>query len=238
MTKLHSHTSTVARGNYGWKIMEGTACFSPSSNCDPTNLELPVWDYGRSIGTSVTGGFVYRGNRVPELFGAYVYADFVSGRIWSLRYDGENPPANNELLDTNLNISSFGVDAAQNLYICAFDGRVYRFVATAPSAPTAVATEQTVLPSQFALTQNYPNPFNCTTFIRFSLPYGGPTDLSLYNLAGQKIATLTSGHLSAGTHAIAWHGTDTNGTRLASGAYLYRLRFGNEVQSHKLILLQ
>ena len=93
-------------GNYGWKIMEANACFSPSSNCDPSGLELPLWDYGRSLGASVTGGFVYRGNRVPELSGAYIYADFVSGRIWSLRYDGDNPPANTESLDTNLNISA------------------------------------------------------------------------------------------------------------------------------------
>jgi glucose/arabinose dehydrogenase len=225
-------------GNYGWKIMEANACFSPSSNCDPSGLELPLWDYGRSLGASVTGGFVYRGNRVPELSGAYIYADFVSGRIWSLRYDGENPPTNTELLDTNLNIAAFGIDAAQNLYLCAFDGRIYRFKATAPPAPTAVTAEQTTLPAQFTLIQNYPNPFNSTTLIRFSLPHSAPIDLSLYNLSGQKIKTLINGHRSAGSYIVDWHGTDANGNTLASGAYLYRLRFGNQVQSRKLTLLQ
>lgn len=61
--------------NYGWRIMEGKICYSPSSGCDQTGLALPIWDYGRSSGASITGGYVYRGSRVAPLAGAYVYGD-------------------------------------------------------------------------------------------------------------------------------------------------------------------
>ena len=221
-------------GNYGWNIMEGNSCFSPSANCDTPGLELPVWDYGRSLGSSVTGGFVYRGARVPELFGAYVYADFVTGRIWALRYDGQNPPSNTELLDTDLGISAFGVDAANNLYICAFDGRIYWFAATA----TTAVEEWDGLPSEFALEQNYPNPFNSGTLIRFSLPRGEGVDLSIYNLSGQKVDALVDGRREAGVYEVSWDGRDGSGRALASGVYLYRLQLGEQVETRKLILLR
>lgn len=112
--------------NYGWNIMEGNLCYSPSQNCNQTGLESPIWTYDHSLGYSVTGGFVYRGSRLTELIGAYIYADFGSGRIWALRYDSVNTPVNTELLDSDLHISSFGVDEANELFMCAFDGRIYK----------------------------------------------------------------------------------------------------------------
>ena len=111
--------------------MEGFACYSPSTGCDTTGLVKPIVDYGRSLGMSVTGGYVYRGKRVPELVGAYIYADFVTNRFWSLRYDGKKVTENSEILVQNVGgVSSFGVDAENELYICAFNGKIYRFVAT------------------------------------------------------------------------------------------------------------
>lgn len=116
-------------GNYGWNVMEGRHCFSPSTGCDQTGLLLPIHEYSHDLGQSITGGFVYRGSAVPELQGWYVYADFVSGRIWRLQEEG-GEAVENELLDTtSLNISSFGVDADDELYFCAFDGQIYRFAA-------------------------------------------------------------------------------------------------------------
>ncbi len=115
-------------GNYGWDVMEGFHCFEPRTNCDQTGLVMPVWEYPHSQGGSVTGGYVYRGPSAPSLAGRYVYADFVSGRIWALTY--ENGQAENEdLFDTNLNISSFGIDEDGELYVLAFDGNVYRLTA-------------------------------------------------------------------------------------------------------------
>ena len=114
----------VKGGNYGWNTMEGAHCFQ--SDCEETGLELPVWEYGRSEGVSITGGFVYRGTAIDELAGKYIYADFASGRIWSLDTPNPQNPINKELLKANLNISSFGIDQNRELYLCGFDGKIYK----------------------------------------------------------------------------------------------------------------
>jgi len=114
-------------GNYGWNIMEGLHCFG-SSDCDQANLIDPVWEYAQSDGDrSVTGGFVYRGNAIPELQGKYVYGDYVSGRIWTLEGNQASNAENNLLMDTSLSIAAFGVDANQELYVCAFNDKIYKF---------------------------------------------------------------------------------------------------------------
>lgn len=115
-------------GNYGWNIMEGKHCFEPSRNCNQQGLKLPVWEYPRNEGVSITGGFVYRGPSLPELKGKYIYADYGSGKIWVLDATNVNNPVNTILVESNLNISSFGVDPKNELYICAFDGKIYRIV--------------------------------------------------------------------------------------------------------------
>ena len=111
--------------NYGWKIMEGDECFSRS--CDTRGLELPITVYGRDDGCSITGGYVYRGGRLPSLYGAYVYGDYCSGKIWALRYDGSRVTESIQLADTSLRISSFAEDADGELYILDLEGEIYRF---------------------------------------------------------------------------------------------------------------
>ena len=113
-------------GNYGWNIMEGILCYSPSQNCNTTNLELPLWTYGRDLGISITGGFVYRGKELQNLNGYYIYGDYGSGKIWALQYNGFNEPENIELFDSELNISSFGITTNNEIRICAFDGKIYK----------------------------------------------------------------------------------------------------------------
>ncbi|MEX2591914.1 MAG: PQQ-dependent sugar dehydrogenase [Anditalea sp.] len=115
-------------GNYGWNVMEGFHCFEPSSDCDKDGLKLPIWEYGRSEGdVSVTGGFVYRGPAMSSLEGLYVYADYASGRVWTLDPSDLDNPVNTELLQASFQISSFGTDQDNELYICGFDGKIYRF---------------------------------------------------------------------------------------------------------------
>ena len=115
-------------------------------------------------------------------------------------------------------------------------------VAAAPPQPddTAVLEEHTTtLPQTFSLDQNYPNPFNSGTVIRFSLPKSGEVELSVYNLAGQKVAALVEGVREAGTYTVNWDGRDDRGRALASGVYLYRLRDGEQqVETRKLVLVQ
>lgn len=116
----------VNGGNYGWKLREAAHCFDPRDNCPTENLIDPVMEYGRSSGGSITGGYVYRGTAIPDFYGKYFYADFATGRVWFFSWDGAQATGVTEFTDTNLSISSFGVDQNNELYICAFDGRIYR----------------------------------------------------------------------------------------------------------------
>lgn len=113
-------------GNHGWNRMEGTRCYEPSSNCEETGLVMPVTEYDHNLGISVTGGFVYRGTDVPGLAGRYVFADYGTGRVWALT-ETSSGFEREELFDTNLRISSFGVDERGELYLAAFDGKIYKF---------------------------------------------------------------------------------------------------------------
>jgi glucose/arabinose dehydrogenase len=125
--------------NYGWNIMEGTLCYSPATGCNQTGLELPVWEYSHDQGIAVIGGFVYHGSRLPSLDGAYVYGDYGSGKIWALQYNGTVSPSNTLLVDTSLTISSFGIDEKGELYLCAFDGKIYQLSNIAiPEFPSQV----------------------------------------------------------------------------------------------------
>jgi hypothetical protein len=121
--------------NYGWNIMEGSQCYSPPAGCNQTGLELPVWDYTRALGYSITGGFVYRGSELDELYGAYIYGDYGSGLIWALWYNGSGEPTNLQILSTTLTIPSFGVDENNELYVCAFDGKIYNIQAVDTTPP-------------------------------------------------------------------------------------------------------
>jgi glucose/arabinose dehydrogenase len=112
--------------NYGWNIMEGRHCFSPATDCDSTALEMPVAEYARAEGCSITGGYVYRGGDVPWLVGAYVYGDFCSGKIWGLGYDDGSVTEQALLLDSGLSITSFGQDLDGTLYVLSRNEGIYR----------------------------------------------------------------------------------------------------------------
>lgn len=120
--------------NYGWDCREGTREYTgppdgPSDACGADGFEPPVWEYPHGDGNaSVTGGYVYRGSEMPTLFGRYVFADYVSGRVWSFLYNGAPASAVEELLDAPFLISTFGTDAAGELYVCQYAsvGRIYK----------------------------------------------------------------------------------------------------------------
>lgn len=116
--------SSAGGENYGWVIMEGPDCYN-AATCDQSGLVRPIHAYGRSEGRSVTGGFVYRGTEIPTLRGVYLYADFLTGRIWGLRrVNGQWQ--NHEFLDTAHRIASFGEDESGELYVVDLGGAVYQ----------------------------------------------------------------------------------------------------------------
>ena len=121
--------------NYGWNTMEGNHCYSPPTGCDQTGLELPIWEYELYVegDCSITGGYVYRGSQYFSISGKYIYGDYCSGRIWALDYNGESPAQNEELLDTELYISSFGLDQNNEILLCGLGtGKIYRFTSDEP----------------------------------------------------------------------------------------------------------
>jgi glucose/arabinose dehydrogenase len=121
--------ASAAGGNYGWHTMEGTQCYNPSSGCNQAGLTLPVLDYDHSQGCSITGGFVYRGAAIPEIRGVYFYSDYCSGFLRSFRLSGGAAADQRDWAFTNIgNVTSFGVDAAGELYVLSASGRVYRVV--------------------------------------------------------------------------------------------------------------
>ena len=113
----------VERGqNHGWNLKEGAHCFRRNSCSDPGLVE-PLFEYGRDLGQSVTGGYVYRGKAVPELGGKYLFGDFGSGNLWALTLPNAQRKASATLLgDTGRAISTFGRDAAGEVFIGDFDG--------------------------------------------------------------------------------------------------------------------
>ncbi|MBC8044447.1 MAG: PQQ-dependent sugar dehydrogenase [Rhizobacter sp.] len=132
--------------NYGWRETEGndlnTAVGATAADTVGKNIVLPVFTYQHSDGNaSITGGYVYRGGLLPELSGKYIYADYVSGRVWALTYNGSAAAGNELLFKTTggVQVSSFGVDEQSNLYFCGYNsGRIYKLT-SGTAAPTGMA---------------------------------------------------------------------------------------------------
>jgi glucose/arabinose dehydrogenase len=112
--------------NYGWSTKEGSINYNPGTNV--TEMVEPLYEYNHTLGDSIIGGFVYRGTDLLGLGGKYIYGDWGSGRIWALSFSGEVVLNNTELVDTTLTILSFGVDANNELYICAANGSIYKLI--------------------------------------------------------------------------------------------------------------
>jgi glucose/arabinose dehydrogenase len=116
-------------GNYGWNIREGLHPFIKKGATEPAVADKPagaidpIWDYDHELGKSITGGLVYRGKRIPELDGAYLYADYVTGKLWALWYDADQKAvtANREIpLPKSIPIMSFGADEQGEVYFTTY----------------------------------------------------------------------------------------------------------------------
>lgn len=130
-------------GNYGWRCREGTTDTNNAGDCSGGGLIDPVTEYGRSFGNSITGGHVYRGNAIAEIEGLYVFADYGSGRFWAARSDGQGGYENDELIDTNLQPTAFGIGPDGELYFVDINssnglGRVRRIDPPANPTPDTI----------------------------------------------------------------------------------------------------
>jgi glucose/arabinose dehydrogenase len=132
--------------NYGWHRMEGTHCYDPATGCESPDLTLPILEYQHTAGRcAVAGGFVYRGARFPRLQGRYFYADWCTGEIWAARRVG-GTWASTVVLDSALNPTTFGQDAAGELYIGDDNsGRIYALVDPRPFCAVAMSQQSYTL---------------------------------------------------------------------------------------------
>ena len=112
--------------NYGWNIYEGTHQFSGGPI---EGVTMPIAEYNHSLGCSVTGGYIYRGEAVPALEGVYLYSDYCSGRIWMAYRDANLDWQDSLLLESGLQVSSFGEDEQGELFVVAYSGDLYKVVA-------------------------------------------------------------------------------------------------------------
>jgi glucose/arabinose dehydrogenase len=120
--------------NYGWRFMEGLHCFNPGSNCPTAGLTMPVIEYTHdNSNCSITGGYRYRGERYPRMIGMYIYGDYCTGIIWGATPQRDGSVTTQLLLDTTMQISSFGEDVNGELYVADIKGgAVYQLTDPAP----------------------------------------------------------------------------------------------------------
>ncbi len=111
--------------NFGWNYREGTHPFK-GDPINPSELIDPIFEYDHSLGCSVTGGYVYRGEDLPEWYGIYIFGDFCTGKIWGILPTTDGDWAVNPLFESGLNISSFGEDFFGELYLISHDGALYK----------------------------------------------------------------------------------------------------------------
>jgi glucose/arabinose dehydrogenase len=139
--------------NYGWRLMEGTSCFNPPTNCNDGSLTLPVHEYGRAGPCrSISGGYVYRGTAIPAEAGAYFFADYCTGEVWTLRWtDGggvsevvdRTAELNSSVSLGQFEIAAFGQDGRGELYVIENgSGRVHRIIDPNPQPTSSSSVGQ------------------------------------------------------------------------------------------------
>ena len=171
-------------GNYGWRVVEGTRCtnLGPGS-CTDSRFIPPVAEYsntGAAGRCSITGGYVYRGSQQSLPPGAYIYGDYCSGEILMLREGVETV-----LLDTSLNISSFGEDEAGELYVVAIGGTVHRITNPDGGTPSTARSFSAGDRGAFSISSSGRSPGLVTGYARIQANAGEPLP------AGIAIAGLT-----------------------------------------------
>ena len=128
--------------NYGWPRMEGSLC-RDEAGCDDMQLTLPVFEYDHSEGAAINGGYVYRGRRLAALHGAYLFGDFGSRKVWSLRRQQDGAVQVDLLALAPAQITSFGRDALGEIYVLTIDGEVLQLTPSPPTQPPAARLSET-----------------------------------------------------------------------------------------------
>jgi len=174
-----------------------------------------------------SNGYVWCGHVTPQERDS-VWVSWFDGITWA-KID-----INNSDIVRDIKVSCLAVDPGGDVWVGTSGEGISRIRMT-----TAVFDDESgTLPLDYSLAQNYPNPFNPTTKISYVVPSRSAVTLHVYDILGRRVTTLVNDVRTAGTHSVVWDGSDTNGRRVASGIYLYRLSAGDFAQTRKMILLK
>lgn len=223
---------TLAVGkNYGWRCYEGNATYN-TSGCQPIGTyTFPIAVY-QNVGSdiSITGGYVYRGARVPSLVGRYIYADYGSRKVWKLLLSGGVVSDNSIIGTCPQGVPSFGVDQNNELYIVGASGIIFKL----QDLSVGINGNSNEIPSGFSLEQNYPNPFNPTTNIYYNVGMTSLVNISVFDMTGKEIAVLLNETKTAGRYSVDW-----NAGGYASGVYFYKMTInGSQSIEKKMVLIK
>ncbi len=171
--------NSPAGRNFGWKPFEGNVPFPNGGTLStaPDTEVKPILVYGRDAGCSVTGGYVYRGSLMPAFQGVYIYGDFCTGTIWAAYRNAAGAWQSLTLLETPYSISSFGEDAAGELYVIDYGGRVLRLTSLVPTSTASPIPSNTSVPPTFTSTPlpptftNTPEPPTATNTVEPSATF-------------------------------------------------------------------
>lgn len=239
---VEAYPSTGKR-NYGWRLMEGFSCYNPGANCGSDTLDLPVYVYNHGAGCSITGGYVYRGTDVPELYGKYLFGDFCSGFVRAITIDTDTTV---EALTSQLNpnfpnnigsLASFAEDGFGEMYIIdrasTNSGEVYKIV----QDPTTVGDTEDSR-SVLRLGRPAPNPTTGSTQLRLFLDRRADVLATVHDIAGRRIRTLTHEVRGAGESLLEWDGRDESGARVASGVYFIGAKVDGQEFKQRVTLVR
>ncbi len=209
--EINHEPSTAPGLNYGWRCYEGSQTFNTSGCPDPSTLTFPVAEYPHSIGSSITGGYVYRGSDYPDLEGYYIFADFVSGILGTV--DGSGNFTN--LGNYGQNWASFGEDINGEMYLAGFNGIIYRVETNIIIGVNDQSNQEYSLtpnPAQSEVTIQGVNEFN---------------HISVFNVEGALIIDLEVPVTTSISLPIVG---------LSKGLYLIKVESEGAVSTHKLVV--
>jgi len=223
----------VGGGNYGWNVMEGMICYSPTSGCDTSGKIKPIIDFVRSDCTSITGGYVVRSSpQLPALEGKYVFGDYGTRKVFAVTYDFVNPATSTLLLTSATAISSWGVDKSKKVYACTYSttGKLMQLVDTRVD----IGSNSSLTPDGYYLMQNYPNPFNPSTKITFAVPASGNVTLTVFDNMGREVQRLVNNeNFNTGIYT-----KDFVSNGLSSGVYYYKISVNDFSETKKMLLVK
>ncbi|MGQ0722746.1 MAG: PQQ-dependent sugar dehydrogenase [Candidatus Eiseniibacteriota bacterium] len=239
--------SSTGGENYGWPLMEASACFNPPTDCDDGTLTLPIHEYAHTLFTNhaVVGGYVYRGSVLPSfLYGHYFFADESWHKIWSFRYENG---VLSELTDwsTALDVgptnairfpASFWQDDDGELYVVEYrtnvPGEVWKIVPD----PAAAVPEAQQTANGIRLGLPRPNPFSADTRFEVVARAGTVIRVGVYDASGRLIRRLHGGVAEEAPVVLGWDGRDAAGAAVASGVYFLRAQAGSDVAGRRVAL--